>query len=130
MFTGEEAVWPAANLAETARRIDAGLVLVLKIGDLPVGVGALAPNRLQPRYVDVCNYVLPEHRHKGYGTFILQELAQECARRDWVACAGCDASHKASRATLHRAGFWDSHRMLRGFVRRQSAEVREGSSER
>jgi L-amino acid N-acyltransferase YncA len=123
MFTCEEAVWPSANRAQTKERIDQGLYLVLKVGDAAVGVGALAPNRLQPQYVDVCNYVLPQHRRKGYGAFILQELTKECARRGLVACAGCDASNKASLATLHRAGFWDSHRMLRGTLHQKFAGI-------
>jgi predicted GNAT family acetyltransferase len=49
--------------------------------------------------------VAEEHRQKGFGTYIVQELKRICYEGGSIPCARCNPKNIASRKTLQKAGF-------------------------
>ncbi|MES1147301.1 MAG: GNAT family N-acetyltransferase [bacterium] len=57
-----------------------------------------------PPYVDLYMEVEPGSRRKGFGSFLLQELQKDCAVKQRIPAARCNANNVASAACLQRAG--------------------------
>jgi GNAT superfamily N-acetyltransferase len=58
---------------------------------------------------DIGMYVNPEYRKKGYGTWIINRLANTCIQNGWRPTAGCALKNTYSKKTLERAGFVSKH---------------------
>lgn len=68
-------------------------------------------------FADLYMDVKENHRKKGLGSFILQELKKECYRNGRVPAARCNIQNQASKATLQKAGLKVVGYMLMGKVR-------------
>jgi GNAT superfamily N-acetyltransferase len=67
-----------------------------------------------PPYGDLFMDVVPAHRRRGYGSFLVQELKRVCHTMGHLPAARCQPSNVASRRTLERAGMFPCARVLRG----------------
>ena len=61
--------------------------------------------------------VVPAHRRRGAGTYLVQELIARCYAAGRVPAARCALENAASRATLVKAGMSPCGFMLAGDVR-------------
>ena len=61
--------------------------------------------------VDIGMLVAPEHRMKGFGKTIIDDLKEFCIGMGDNPIAGCDAANIASRKTLEAAGFKATHHL-------------------
>jgi GNAT superfamily N-acetyltransferase len=66
-----------------------------------------------PPFADLYMEVHPDHRRKGHGSFLVQELKKLCYLSGRVPAARCDLDNQASRATLLRSGM-----TIAGYIRR------------
>lgn len=69
-------------------------------------------------FADLYMEVKPEHRRKGLGSFLLQELKRECYLAGRVPAARTAIENIASQAALKKAGFAVAGYMLTGNVKR------------
>jgi GNAT superfamily N-acetyltransferase len=69
-----------------------------------------------PPYGDIYMEVAENHRRRGYGSFLVQELKRTAYEMGKVPAARCNAVNAASRATLQRAGFMPCARMFEGLL--------------
>jgi GNAT superfamily N-acetyltransferase len=67
-----------------------------------------------PPYGDIHMEVALEHRRKGLGSYLVQELKRACYDGGHVPAARCHQSNVASRRTLQRAGMLPCGRIVRG----------------
>jgi len=67
-------------------------------------------------FADIYMEVVPPHRRRGYGAFLVQELKRACRDCGLVPGARCNAANIASKATLERAGMVPCARMLCGTI--------------
>lgn len=81
-----------------------------------LGVGVMYKTIYQPQYVDIGMLVASEHRRKGYGAYIVQEITRVCEDRSLIPAAGCNADNVPSRKTLERAGYYPYDRYLLGEI--------------
>jgi len=58
-----------------------------------------------PPFADLFMEVTKDHRLKGFGSFLIQELKTQCYLAGRVPAARCDIDNEASRATLLKGGF-------------------------
>lgn len=77
---------------------------VLECNGTVVAHGGLLLNYNFP-YADVYMHVLENHRQKGYGSFIVQELKKLAYSMGRVPAARCTITNSISKATLEKAGF-------------------------
>ena len=67
-----------------------------------------------PPYGDIYMEVAEQHRRKGFGSYLVQELKRVCYEGGHRPAARCNPDNAASRLTLQRAGFGVCGRMLAG----------------
>lgn len=67
-------------------------------------------------YADLFMEVDPKERRKGYGSFIIQELINDCKKNNLIPAARCLAKNEASKKTLIKAGFNIVGNMLQGKI--------------
>ena len=68
-------------------------------------------------FADLYMEVIEEHRRKGFGSFLIQEIKKECYGAGRVPAARCNIDNTASRATLVKAGMEIAGFMLLAAVR-------------
>lgn len=88
---------------------------VLKWKNEVVATGGYATHYNEP-FVDLYMEVSPAHRRKGFGSFLIRQLKDECHRRGLVPAARCSVTNFASRSTLKRGGLTQVGHMLVGTV--------------
>jgi len=96
--------------------------LVLEAGGEIIATGS-ALARYNPPFADIFMEVSPNHRRKGGGSFLVQEVIKACYLEGRVPAARCDVRNAASRATLTKAGPTVCGFMLLGEVRPWAAGV-------
>ena len=69
-----------------------------------------------PPYGDIFMEVSPDVRRRGYGSYLVQELARICRERGQIPAARCSPDNLASRRTLTRAGLCPCAHILRGTI--------------
>jgi RimJ/RimL family protein N-acetyltransferase len=69
-----------------------------------------------PPYGDVFMEVATEHRRKGFGTYLVQELKRHCRESGRVPAARCHRNNHASQRTLERAGMVPCACIVRGRI--------------
>lgn len=89
---------------------------VLDINGEVVATGGFLTHYNIP-YGDLYMEVAEQHRKKGYGSYLIQELKRLCYTNGFVPAARCDLSNAASKATLLKAGFTICGYKLRGEVK-------------
>jgi RimJ/RimL family protein N-acetyltransferase len=77
---------------------------ILKLQEEIVATGGLMLNYNKP-YADLYYDVKENHRNKGFGCFILQQLKKEAYNMQRVPVARCNIQNKISKAALLKAGF-------------------------
>ena len=92
---------------------------VLESEGAVVGKGGILFHYNRP-YGDIYMEVNEDYRHRGLGSFLVQELKRECYRLGAVPCARCNPTNVASRLTLQRAGFVPSGLILIGAIATKS----------
>lgn len=88
---------------------------VLETGGEIVATGGFMLHYNHP-FADLYLEVRADQRHKGFGSYLLQELKKQCYRAGRVPAARCNIQNAASRATLLKAGFKVAGYMLTGVV--------------
>ena len=69
-------------------------------------------------FADLYMEVNEQHRKKGFGSFLLQEVKKECYLNGRLPAARCNITNPASKATLLRAGLKVVGYMLKGDVKK------------
>lgn len=120
---------PAPDAGATVRPVtDADRARVFAHGHEPVGEwgidvgGTLVATggfalHYNPPYADLHMEVSPEHRRRGFGSYLIQELKRLCREDGRAPAARCHETNVASRLTLQRAGMLPCARILRGRLR-------------
>ena len=65
-------------------------------------------------FADLYMEVQPQHRQKGYGSFLIQEIKKVCYLAGRVPAARCGIDNKASKSTLLKGGMEVAGYMLTG----------------
>lgn len=71
-------------------------------------------------FADLFMDVKEDHRRKGYGSYLLQEVKKQCYLAGRIPAARCNVANPASRATLVKAGLKVIGHMLIGQVKKQA----------
>jgi GNAT superfamily N-acetyltransferase len=77
-----------------------------------VGYGILEDSFVSEDIRFLGNYVMADHRRKGYGKRILLTLEKHCIERNWVPMTGCNWYNEKSLRTITKAGFTPIGRLL------------------
>ncbi len=77
---------------------------LLVVNNETVATGGLLLNYNFP-FADIYYEVKEEHRRKGYGVYLIQELKKEAYRLGRVPAARCNVNNLPSRASLLKGGF-------------------------
>jgi GNAT superfamily N-acetyltransferase len=94
---------------------------VLELHGEVVATGGFLTHYNKP-FGDVYMEVEQQHRRKGAGSFLVQEIIRRCYLAGLVPAARCGLENIASRATLTRAGLRTCGFMLKGHVRRRARD--------
>ncbi len=87
-------------------------LFVLESNNAILGCG-IAKTVIQGRPdVDIGMFVAPDHRRKGYGTYIISFLKDYFLRQGKRPICGCGVDNIASQRTLTNAGFFCEYRGL------------------
>jgi GNAT superfamily N-acetyltransferase len=92
--------------------VERGYVSVLERAATMLGVGLLTPVWSTRSEHDVGVMVHPDHRHRGYASYILRRLKRRCLDSGMRPTAGCALENVASARALTRAGFMSQHSLL------------------
>jgi GNAT superfamily N-acetyltransferase len=90
---------------------------VLELHGEVVATGGFLLHYNRP-FADLYMEVEKNHRRKGAGSFLVQEIIKRCYLAGHVPAARCDVQNTASRATLTKAGLKVCGFMLTGDVRK------------
>jgi RimJ/RimL family protein N-acetyltransferase len=93
---------PGTNFKKTVNN-DGETEYILEHDGQVVATGGFVWNYNFP-YIDMYYEVKKNHRQKGFGSLITQELKKEAYLLDRVPAARCNIDNKASKATLLKAG--------------------------
>lgn len=89
---------------------------ILKQQDEIVATGGLMLNYNFP-YADVYYEVKEQHRQKGYGSLMAQELKKAAYQLQKIPAARCNVNNHISKATLEKAGFTACGYILTGEIK-------------
>jgi GNAT superfamily N-acetyltransferase len=98
---------PGVIFGKKPKKDDAGIdarEYILKQNDEVVATGGLMLNYNMP-YANLYYEVYENHRQKGFGSYMVQELKKEAYLIGSVPAARCNISNMISKATLLKAGF-------------------------
>jgi GNAT superfamily N-acetyltransferase len=77
-----------------------------------IGYGMFNRTLEERNWYDIGMYVKPEMRKRGYGTYIIDRMAEHVKDLGGIPTAGCAFDNKGSKRTLERAGFVSKHVMV------------------
>lgn len=97
---------------EVSEWVTRGHVSVLERATTFLGIGLLTRVWSTRREHDVGVMVHPDHRHRGYASYILRQLKRRCLDSGMRPTAGCAVENVASVRALTRAGFISQHSLL------------------
>jgi GNAT superfamily N-acetyltransferase len=98
--------------AEVRSYVKAGGLFVLEGTDGVVGCGITTEIVSGYRAVDLGMLVAVSMRSRGYGSFIVSQLAGRVIANGRIPVCGCSADNLASAGALRKAGFDSKHRIL------------------
>lgn len=87
----------------------------LELDGTIVATGGLAFH-YNPPFGDIYMEVEPNHRRRGLGSYLVQELKRVCAAMGSVPAARCGDTNVGSRRALERAGMLPCARIVRGRI--------------
>jgi GNAT superfamily N-acetyltransferase len=96
---------------------------VLEMNDEIVATGGYFTHYNFP-FADLYMEVRKDHRRKGLGTYLLQEIKKECYKAGHVPAARCDAINNASKGVLIDAGMMICGCMLTGDIKSEFSNRR------
>jgi GNAT superfamily N-acetyltransferase len=91
---------------------------ILESDNQTVGKGGILFHYNRP-YGDIYMDIPEQHRRKGYGSYLVQELKRECYQLGAIPAARCSPTNTASRSTLTKAGFAPCAHILLGELKRE-----------
>lgn len=103
---------------ETRRSIEqqqGGMEWQLEVRGEVAATGGLMFHYNRP-YVDIYMDVSEPFRHRGYGSYLVQELKRAAYELGCIPCARCNPTNIASRKTLQKAGFAPCANILNGTI--------------
>ena len=71
----------------------------------PWSSGECIPSQKQPPYADLGMVVARSYRGRGLGSFLLTRLKKHCYEAGWKPICSCEASNRASKKAIEKAGF-------------------------
>jgi GNAT superfamily N-acetyltransferase len=89
---------------------------VLEVNKQVIATGGFLLHYNKP-FADLYMEVEKNHRQKGFGSLLIQELKRQCYLAGRVPAARCNIDNVASRATLTKAGLKIAGFMLFGLVK-------------
>ena len=78
-----------------------------------VATGECIPSQKQPPYADLGMVVARSYRGRGLGSFLLTQLKKHCYEAGWKPICSCEASNRASKKAIEKAGFISEQRMVK-----------------
>ncbi len=87
----------------------------LELNSKPAGGGSLLFHYNHP-YCDISMHIHEEHRRRGLGAYIVQELKRLAYEMGGIPAARCDPNNVASRKTLQKAGLVPFAHILAGKI--------------
>lgn len=78
-----------------------------------VAAGESIPSQKQPPYADLGMVVARSYRGRGLGSFMLTQLKKHCYEAGWKPICSCEASNRASKKAIEKAGFMSEQRMVK-----------------
>ncbi|HLY43270.1 MAG TPA: GNAT family N-acetyltransferase [Terracidiphilus sp.] len=90
--------------AQVKQRPGAASEFDLEVNGEAVGNGGILYHYNRP-YGDVFMEIAENHRLRGYGSYLTQELKRICYERGGIPAARCNRQNVHSRKTLQKAGF-------------------------
>jgi GNAT superfamily N-acetyltransferase len=102
-----------ANPSEIQSYADKGGLFVLHKEGETIGCGIATPVVAGRPAIDVGMWVAPNHRRRGYGSYIVAFLKDYYLTRGLRPICGCATQNIASHRALRAAGFEPEHRILR-----------------
>lgn len=113
IIKNREEIFEDNEVADIPFYINKGSIRIFETADGDfIGYGLI--NRTIPGrdWFDIGMYVHPDHRKRGYGTYILHRMMDICDRNGWRPVAGCSIENEPSRRTLEKAGLISRYVML------------------
>jgi GNAT superfamily N-acetyltransferase len=99
----------------SARELDCESGWLLEAGGEIVATGGILFHYNVP-YGDIFMAVAEPYRHRGFGSYLVQELKRTCYEMGRIPAARCNGTNAISRATLQRAGMLPCARLLVGHL--------------
>jgi GNAT superfamily N-acetyltransferase len=78
-----------------------------------VAAGECIPSQNQPPYADLGMVVARLYRGRGVGSFLLTQLKSHCYEAGWKPICSCEASNRASKKAIEKAGFISEQRIVK-----------------
>ena len=94
-------------------RLNREEVFVLYDQQTLVAAGECIPSQKQPPYADLGMVVARSYRGRGLGSFLLTQLKKHCYEAGWKPICSCEASNRASKKAIEKAGFISEQRMVK-----------------
>lgn len=109
---------PIEELQSSIEKRQGGGEWVMEMNGETVGKGGILFHYNRP-YGDIYMDVQEQHRRKGYGSYLVQELKRECYQLGAIPAARCSPNNTASRNTLTKAGFTPCAHILLGELKQE-----------
>ena len=77
-----------------------------------VAAGECIPSQKQPPFADLGMVVARSYRGRGVGSFVLTQLKNHCYEAGWKPICSCEASNRASKKAIEKAGFISEQRIV------------------
>jgi GNAT superfamily N-acetyltransferase len=97
------------------RKLDSGAGWMIECDGAPIATGGVLFH-YNPPFGDLYMEVREEHRRRGVGSYLVQELKRVCYEMGKTPAARCNVSNVASRKTMEKAGLRPCARLLVGDV--------------
>jgi GNAT superfamily N-acetyltransferase len=96
-----------------SQKLDSDAGWMIEVNGIATAAGGILFHYNVP-YGDIYKAVAEPIRQRGYGSKLVQELKRACYELGKIPAARCNASNRASRATLQKAGMLPCARVLTG----------------
>jgi GNAT superfamily N-acetyltransferase len=100
------------NAAFLNARLNHEELFVLYDQQTLVAAGECIPSQKQPPYADLGMVVARLSRGRGLGSFLLTQLKKHCYEAGWKPICSCEASNRASKKAIEKAGFLSEQRIV------------------
>lgn len=87
-------------------------IFILELEDQIIGTCEVRKSETATAFADIGMIVSPDHRRKGYGTFLLNQAAKIAQEWERTPICSCEKSNPGSLKSIHNCGFISIHRLL------------------